>query len=133
MIISGTDLAFARACQESIMTDTGQLRREDPDSDPVYDPETGTTTPAYLTLYEGIGRAQVPNAQGSTPIVVDNPTTVQPYVCAVPWSVTDIRPGDEWVTLTSRDPAAVGRTIVITHVHDSTYVTARRFTGNKVT
>lgn len=129
MIISGADLDFARACQESIMIDTGRLRRQTGET---YDPDQGATVPVYTTLYEGKGRAQVDNSQGSQPVIVGDLRTVQNFMCAVPYTVTDIQAGDEWVTLTSNDPRAVGRVLSITAVHSSTFATARRFSAEEV-
>jgi hypothetical protein len=125
--LTDADLASARADQESIMYDRLRIRHDDP-VDGEFDIELGYA-PSELPepFYVGRGRVQARPVQSSERLIAaSQEINLLGYAVAVPWNVTGIRPTDIIEVYESRDPENVGKTLRVSDVQSSTYVTARR-------
>lgn len=125
-MLTTSDLARCRQLQESIMRDTVLI--EELLGDPVFDPETGTTTRPTRIVYDGKATVQV-EARGATEQPAgEGQARIQRYACKVPAAVTDLTAHLRvTVTATQFDPDLVGRVFTITEVERNTFATARRF------
>lgn len=126
-MITETDLAGARALQESIMFDTGILEEK---TGQVFDPETNEYVDVWTLVWSGIGRAQARLNQGAAqPIVAGQQVELQSYACAIPWNAAEVHTGMRWRVITSLDPNLASKALAVTTVHASTFATARHFTA----
>ena len=124
-MLSESDLADARALQESIMLDEGVLEEK---TGTTFDPVTNTEVDVWEPVYTGKGRAQAQLNRGATqPIVAGQQVELQAYACAIPWDAPEPATGMRWRITDSLDPDLVGKALGITTVQASTFATARRF------
>jgi hypothetical protein len=121
-----SSLARGRTAAEARMTDACTSRRKD--GPPVYDDETGNTTPAWTAVYSGPCRMKQPNARASSSIVGEAEVLLQQPELHLPMSASMLRPGDEvTITASASDPLLVGRVFIVRAVPAHSQASARRY------
>jgi hypothetical protein len=125
-MLSPSRLVAARAKLESRMTDTIRVTRS---SEPVWNEETGTYTPADTVIYTGPGRLKLAssvvsdvNAQGQL-LAAQAPRLDLPVATSGDVQVNDTAE----IIASLHDPASVGLRLNIEGVFFQTDATARRF------
>lgn len=116
-------LARGRAAAEQGMTSTCTSRRQS--GTPVYDDNTGGTTPGWTAVYSGPCRLKQPSPTASSSTVGESAVMlVQPEI-HLPMDAPLHKPGDE-ITMTAcpEDPLSAGRMF---HVKAMSGATARRY------
>lgn len=130
--LTAADFSSMRADQDSMMYDRVSIRHPgmvEGEFDPDLGYAPGAPHPAH---YVGRARVQSRNVQSGQAIPAGLGTlTTMGYAVAVPYDVTGVAPDDIVTVLSSIDPRAAGRQLVITDVQQSTYVTARRMTATE--
>lgn len=125
-MITAAELAGLRADHEEMMRDRGTIHT--PDGPPAWNPDTQRTEPRPgQLLYTGRIRVQASQSRTGEQTAGQQQITTGLFVCAVPWTVTDLMPGCVVRVTDSHDPRLVGRRLQITDVQASTFATARRF------
>ncbi|PLS25966.1 phage associated protein [Bifidobacterium parmae] len=123
---------------ESLMTDTFRVVRHTGRT--VTDPDTGLTTPATLTVYEGNGKLQTSggvasdkvSATGETSNVGGNVAEWGLYL-HVPIAVANLREKDVAECVSSSDPMLVGRRYRLVNLQsEKTHATARRWNVREI-
>ena len=116
--------ARGRIAAEQGMVDACTIRRRTGEST---DPDTGETTPAYLTPYAGKCRVQQSPAQAQQQDAGQDFMLLLRLEVQLPMSVVGLQVGDEiTITASVHDPDLVGRTFLIRDLAHKTHATARR-------
>lgn len=119
-----TVLARGRAAAERLMVDACLIRRI---ANSITDPDTGTITPTYDTVYSGRCRFQQQDAQAARIEVGEASVLMVAMTVQLPMAVTDVRADDEVVATASlHDPDLPGRTFIVKALAHKTHATARR-------
>lgn len=107
-MISGTDMAMARAAAESLMTSTCTITRL---GAPVTDPDSGKVTRPSTPIYAGMCRVKPPRSRsrGRTAHIAGVEIDPELFQVSVPFAVTGIRVNDQVFIDTSPDPDLPGR------------------------
>lgn len=115
-----------RAEAESLMIDTVVFTRVDPDSPPVFDPVTGTTTPAYETVYSGKCQLRDPGVAEVQRIFGEQEVTAISQILSLPHTTTGIIKGDVGL-VTSADPQTADMQYRIVGLPASTWAIANNY------
>jgi hypothetical protein len=114
----------ARKHAESIMTDVCTIERLGAE---VFDPETGTSTPARTLVYAGKCRVRPQPGIATRDVRTgENIIGTHAPLVSIPYTVTDIAGGDVVTVTQSMDPGLVGRTLVVQVVSEGSQISARR-------
>lgn len=122
-----------RAQAESLMVDECTITAPGT-GEPVYDPETNTTTiPPGPEIYSGKCRIQLTAASGDRPLVaIDQRLTVQ-HTISIPVGAALVTPDcTVLITASAHDPANVGRRFLVRAVVRKSFATAQRFQAEEV-
>jgi hypothetical protein len=119
-------LGLGRNFAEARMTDTVLITRE---TEPVFDPETGTYTPTTVTVYNGPARLKLSSSVvGSVDAQGQNLAAQTPRLDLPVATSGDVQVNDSVeITASVNDPASVGLRLNIEGVFFQTDATARRF------
>lgn len=104
-----------RPAAESVQTAEAALTRPDPDAPPVFDPDTGSTTRAVLTVYTGACRLQALDVGDNAALTGEQQVTSHTYRVSLPYTA-DPAVGDTLTVTASSDPTLVGRMLRVTDV-----------------
>lgn len=124
----GDDLTRAlpelQAQAESMMLD--QIVVESRGDTEAFDPDTNESAYQWSQVWSGKGRTKAAGRDSLDALVSEQQLQIQAYECSAPVTCVDLKPDMRWRVISSPHPGLAGKTLTITSVHYSTYMTARR-------
>jgi hypothetical protein len=121
---AATVAAKGRAANERIMTDTCRIYRL---GEATLNATTGALTEAETEIYNGKCRVRpVPSHRTGGELVGESVVARQAPIVAIPFSQTNVEPGDRIQVTASSDAALLTKRYLVQAVHIGTHATARR-------
>lgn len=107
-----------RPVANATMTATCDITRPDPDSPPVFDPETGTTTqPTITVVTQSPCRVQeTDTGSASEAVAAGQQITAHTYLVTLPYPTDEVEIDDTVTITAASDPSLTGRGLTVADV-----------------